>query len=377
MSFLRFLLPFQMINPVQVSLNDLEEMKLEASRHNQLFLFYSQVKRYRELVLPAGTSDAFLEGMKDAYYRNVVRSLRQEDAQNRTISLLSAEGVPSVLLRGNAIARDIYADPYCRSSVDIDILIREDDLERADSVLSKNGYVRSDDLPLKFWVARIHHAVYRCPGSEDLIELHWNFCIPSFFNLSSGDIWACVVRLAEGQYKLSPEMLLIHLLLHHYMHAFRELRVLIDLIWAFYKYEDIIDWKAFAQELRKTGLIKTTQITLRQMQYLAGEFAHELKPVLILLQEIREMSCKEPALLYSFFKMDIHRKYKFQDKKDKFASRFALDKVPAILFSFAKVLFPAPGIIKALYGNSRPWGLPVNYLRFIVWRVKEWTGRKA
>lgn len=376
-TLLRFLLPFPIKNYLRLSSDELEAMKCEAVRHNQLLLLYAQIEKHRALIKPAGVADDFLESVKNIYYGNVARSLRQEYIARRTSSLLSDEGVRSVLLRGNAIARDIYDDPYCRTSVDVDILIREAALSSADMILSKNGYVRNDKLPIKFWVSRIHHAVYSCPDTDDLIELHWNFSIPSFFSLSSAEIWSRGVQIEEEKCRLSPEMTIIHLLMHHYMHAFRELRILIDIIWALHKYEDKIDWKAFALELKKVGLLKTTLITLDQIRCLCREFTQEMRSIPILRQEMKLMKCKAPSLLYSFFKMDIYRKYAFQDKKDKFASRFALDKWSTIFFSFMKVLFPSPDIIKALYGNVRFWKLPLNYLRFIGWRVKEWTGRRA
>jgi hypothetical protein len=373
-SLLRFLLPFPIRDCISLSRDDLERMKSDAVRHNQLLLLYSQVKRHRELIEPAGVADDFLEGQKAAYYRNAVRSMRQESAENRALSLLSAEGVPAVLLRGNAIARDIYDDPYCRTSTDIDILIRQEDLARSDSVLSKNGYVRGDNLPLKFWVNRIHHAVYRCPDTDDLIEVHWNFGIPSFFGLTSEDIWADIVQIEKGQYRLSPEMTILHLLMHHYMHAFRELRILTDIIWALHKHEDSIEWSSLVQKMKDIGLLKTAMITAAQITSLCGEVAECETALSNFKRPIDGMGGRGPGLLNAYFRLVPEKEYKFQDPRDKFMTRFALDKKRKILKSFVKTLFPLPGDLKQLYRDERTWMLPLHYSRFIAWRLKGGVG---
>ena len=177
---------------------------------------------------------------------------------------MTERGIPSVVIRGNAIAKEIYDDPNCRASSDIDILVRLSDAIRADSVLSEAGYLRSDNLPLKFWFYRIHHAVYRHPESENIIEIHWNFGIPSFFRLSSEEIWAGVIS-TDSEYRLSPEMAMIMLFIHHHMHSFRELKILVDTLWAFHRYQNVIDWENFSVKIQRIGLIKTTLITLNQI----------------------------------------------------------------------------------------------------------------
>lgn len=372
--FFRFILPFPIENGIRVTCGDLEDAKREASRHNQLMLLYTQMKRHREVIGPRSDIDDFLSELEAVYYRNVVRSVMQESVEHRTTFLLSAEGIPSVVLRGNAIARDIYPDPYCRTSADIDILIRERDLLRADAILSENGYVRGDRLPLKFWVNRMHHAVYHYPGTNDLIEVHWNFGIPSFFRLSSDDIWADTVQLEKYQYGLSPAMTVIHLLMHHYMHAFREVKILTDIIWALHRYEDSLQWGTFGQKLKDIGLLKTALITMRQVYTVCGEeAAHEAS-----LSKFKEaaggMGCREPGLLNSYFRMIPGEECGFQDPRDKFMARFALDEGRRILSSFVKTILPFPEDLKELYRDQRNWMLPLHYSRFITWRVKAWRG---
>ena len=303
----------------------------------------------------------------------MTRSLKQEAIEKEITGFLREQGIPSVVIRGNKIAREIYDDPYCRTSTDIDILIKMSDALRVDAILTKKGYARNDTIDLKFWFYRIHHAVYRHPGTNDLIEIHWNFGIPSFFRLPPEEIWNEVISTDEGQYKLSPEMLMVMLLIHNHTHFFRELRILVDILWALQKYKSLIDWNKFALKLKRIGLVKTALITLSQIQNLWGDDVMKIVAIPVLRQELRGIRSVNQSLS-SYFKLDSERQYGFQNLKDKFMVRFALDDISTVIFSFSKTLFPLPGVIKEFYTDKRNWTLPYNYLRFITWRVKEWTG---
>lgn len=357
-----------------VTRDALSEMKREAVRHNELLLLYSQMRRCRERIEPRSTIDDFLDELKTAYHWNVLMTVRRESIEHDTIGLLSAKGIPSVLLRGSAIARDLYSDPYCRTSSDVDILVRRQDVMRADMVLSGKGYRRCDMLPLEFWINRMHHALYHYPGADDLIEVHWNFSIPSFFSLSSEDIWAETIPLGKHRYRLSPTMTVIHLLLHHHMHAFRELKILTDLVWALYRYDDAVRWDTLGTMIRNYGLVKTATITLRQIDTLCGEWVARESGLRKFRDTVKGMGRREPRLLASYFRMNLDREHRFQDRRDTCMARFALDRWTKISRSFATSLFPLPEQLRELYCDQRSWMLPLHYSRFLRWRVKEWKG---
>jgi hypothetical protein len=370
--FTELIMPFPIERCMHVTSRSLSDMKHDAIRNNQLMLFYSQLMRFRENIEPRIVVDDFLDGMKAICYVNVLHSVKREFIENKTIDLLSAEGIPSILLRGNAIARDIYQDPYCRTSSDTDLLIRQGDLKHVDTILSRNGYVRYDRLPLEFLVTRLHHAVYYFPKTLDLIEVHWNFGIPSFFRLTSEDIWGATVQPAKNLYELSPEMMLIHLLMHHYMHAFRDLKTLTDIIWALHRYDDSLDLSTLGLMMKRIGLLKIAAVTMNQIGTLCGKQV-ESEPALSKFRDVIEgTGCSAQSLLMSYFRLNLQEECVFQNKKDRFMSRLALDKSRTILRSFMTSLFPLPGDLKELYRDRRSWLLPLYYSRFIRWRMKEW-----
>jgi hypothetical protein len=208
-----------------------------------------------------------------------------------------------------------------------------------------------------------------------MIEIHWDFGFPYFFKLTSEQIWHEALHQGFEQVRLSPDMTLIQLLMHHYRHAFREFKILLDILWSLHRYENRINWHTFAEKLRKIGLVKTTLITLDQIQSLCKESAEKVQAVRVLDQEIQKMRYKKlPASLSRYFRMDLENRNSSHDRKDQMIARFALDRWPQILFSFYKALIPFPQAIKELYEDDRNWTLPMNYLRFMKWRIRDWAG---
>ena len=371
--FLKLIHPAPIEGLLHINSRELEKIKALAINHNLLLLLYKRLGEQEKDVISNGDIREFLKGTEPLYYKNVVRTTRQQESAAKTVSLLKAKGLPSLVLRGSKIAEEIYDAPFCRVSADIDILIRISDALTVDEVMTKAGFSRTDGLPLKFLMTRLHHAVYRDADTSYLIEIHWNFGIPSYFSLSSEEIWEGTVSPDGLQLGFSQEMTLIQLLIHHHMHAFRELKILVDILWVLHQYEKTIDWKKFIATIEKTGLSKATQITLFQIRNLWSE-ADRLSAEEILSNELRQGRCKVPLYLLSFFSMDIKKRYHFQAPGDKFMARLALDRWNAILHSFTKTFFPPPSAIRELYGDFRKWTLPINYIRFLSWRISKAKG---
>lgn len=349
-------------------------LKSEAINNNLLMLLYSQVSKYQEHASVRKIAAKILEDLRPLYLKGVAYCMRQEAVEKEVTSLLGSHDIGAIVIRGNEIAREIYGNPNCRASSDIDILIRKPDVFRADSILSGAGYKKDLQTPVGYSLARIHHAAYFHPTSGICMELHWNFGVPGFFNLTSSEIWEEVLtRYPEGG-KLSPEMVMIMLLIHHHSHSFRELRILLDIVWALHRYEDEIDWVHFTGRLEKIGLMRITQVTLDQIQRLWKDTPAAMSSFRDLKRGIETRDFGNPVFLESYFQPAIGVDYRSRKYKDKFIARFALDRSGTIITSFFRTVFPPPEAVRELYSSGSNWALPFLYLKFIVWRIKCWTG---
>lgn len=118
----------------------------------------------------AALADERLRAMKAACERAQMMGIYRYEtlmhAQGEILRIFSEEKIPHIPLKG-AVMREYYPEPWHRSSCDIDILVREEDLERAcDALVGRVGYRVEGDKKLH----DIH--LYSPVGTH--LELHYN-----------------------------------------------------------------------------------------------------------------------------------------------------------------------------------------------------------
>ena len=99
-----------------------------AQQHGLEMLLYSRLKKHY-----SGSNnyiDDYLNHNENRFLKNVNISMGQEAIEKEVVALLGKRGIPACIIKGNEIARTLYGDPNCRSSSDIDILIKRADIAR-------------------------------------------------------------------------------------------------------------------------------------------------------------------------------------------------------------------------------------------------------
>jgi hypothetical protein len=370
----------QLLHPeVSVDLAQFEDkaaiavLKSYALKHRLLPLIYVQLKKKQKAFSSHIPLMHFLKEVRPLFLNNAAISMRHESIEKEIISLLSGRDIDAVVIKGNAITKEIYHEPSCRTVGDIDILVRDSDFFHVNSILCENGYLRDPKLTSEYSFYRLHQASYKHPGTQTHIEIHWIFAPTFLHTLSSGEIWQEITVARSGKGTLSPGMTLIQLLINHHMNAFRSLKRIVDILWTLHRYEDVIDWAHFAAQLKKIGLIRATSIALHQIQSLWREQATDMESFKALHRDITGMGVKQPKRLMAYFSLNLKENYVSTIFKDKVIARFALDKKwPAILLSFLKMPFPHPQAVKGYYKDQRTWMLPWNYCCFTVFLIRKW-----
>jgi hypothetical protein len=359
------------VSAISINKEELTHCVELAHRHGVEMLFYSRLKK-----LYAGSNaciDNYLKKNESAYRHAVVKSISQEVIENQIIAALGKQDIPACIIKGNEIARTIYEDPNCRSSADIDVLVKNSDVVKADLIMRTAHFKPANDISLCYFILHQQHAVYRESVYNNLIELHWNFGIPYFFRLSSEEIWKEVIVGEGGHMQLTPEMLLISLLIHHHNHSFSEMKILIDLLWTLKKYDQIINWPDFSVRLKKIGLTRVTMISICQIEDLWPTDASRIHSIKMLKQILIDMDYSVSKYLTSYFRMNLEGTSELS-LMDKIVGRFALDGLDMIFLSYLKTIFPPPEAIHELFHTAGNLTLPIDYLRFICWRIKRWAG---
>ncbi len=342
-----------------------------ASKYNIWMLFYVQLQKHAKDPAKHKAVKKFLEQNKQRWLKLIGNCLFLEVVEKEVLELLSQHNFAAVVFKGRAIAKDIYGDQNSRASGDIDILIKCEDIFFVDELLRENGYSRQDDVPLAFQVTRLHHTTYVHHKWKFPIEVHWHFSIPSFFLIDSDEIWQDIVQNRDGKWHLSPEMMMTMLLMHHHMHAFKQLRSIVDFMWAFHLYSKKIDWMEFGAKIKKRGLVKTTMISINQIHALWDMEDDRLESVQKLKGLLSNNKTILSGLTSHYFNNPFGAK-NYITKGDMVFQRLTLDKLKTILRSFYKSFFPTKAEMEALFDGRHESGFFVMYLQFIRWRLQEW-----
>ena len=155
---------------------------------------------------------------------------RHEDVrhtQNQIYEVFEEEGIAYVPLKG-AVIRDLYPEAWMRTSGDIDILVREEDIERArDALVSKLSYRVCKNN---------YHDIAMLSPHNQVLELHFKI----LENEEKMDrmlvkVWDYLQPVEEGKcrYEMTNEYLLFHSyahMLYHFINGGCGMRYVID-IW--------------------------------------------------------------------------------------------------------------------------------------------------
>ena len=224
--------------------------------------------------------------------RAVVTEFRMAMAEGLLLDVvdrLSQEGIRVMLLKGAALATTVYGSFAARPMGDLDILVPQDDAQRAYQCLAAAGWTRELDGGEEFYRELHHLAGLVDPrGIGIVIEIHRTI-LPTTgpFLLDEQELWqdARLVRLGQSEaWVLSTEHQLLHLCLHfswpHMLYSgmgrsIRDIAALLD--------REPVDWKRFQRLAERVKGKSCAYWTLALAARFAGaaipkETLHALRP---------------------------------------------------------------------------------------------------
>jgi Uncharacterised nucleotidyltransferase len=189
----------------------------------------------QRLLLLAGTRLAELA--PHALSANFLTRLDAARASARAVALLfravgrhladalERTGIPTLELKGAALAADLHGDPTLRTYADIDLLVAADALDRAVAVVQGLGWnaspkARGDKLP------QLHRWLSHPDGTLPVVELHWRI---HWYESRFAGAALARSRFVDGERRLDPTDQLAALLLFYARDGFTGLRLAADI----------------------------------------------------------------------------------------------------------------------------------------------------
>ena len=172
--------------------------------------------------LPVGAVPPLvLERLKDACRANTIRCLFLTAELTKIFDLFHSRGIRAIAYKGPALAMQAYGDMTLRQFEDLDIIVRQGDLPRANEVMLGLGY-----LPRFDWIVSSGVPSSIIPGEYNyrdekrriMVELHTELTLrhfPEVANLEDFSSRLTLVKLNDREiYTFSVEDALIILSLH-------------------------------------------------------------------------------------------------------------------------------------------------------------------
>jgi hypothetical protein len=169
------------------------------------------------------------ESLRRESLSSAARAVRVHTLLLRSVDALAAVGVVPVVLKGTALARRLYPEPFLRATSDVDLLVGSEQVEQASRVLEGLGLKQVAEQP-GHGGAHTHHREFQ--GSAGLVELHFRALVGYGLALEAEPL---LVHAQEAEFEgrrvryLRAEEELVYLSLHASNHLLQRLSWLLDL----------------------------------------------------------------------------------------------------------------------------------------------------
>jgi hypothetical protein len=218
--------------------------------------------------------------LKKAYLLTAAMNMRLYAELRRVLEAFQHEGIEAIVLKGAALAETVYGDIGLRSMGDMDILVKKDNLPRAEKIMMNLGYFTSPLKRSREWYAENRHHLppYYQLENGVKVDIHWHIVKPSkpYHAKMIERFWkrARPIKLASTQaLVLSPEDLLLHLCVHSLSHGFTPkllLRQLCDISESIKHYENEYNWTRFQEEVDEYQLARLIYSTFYLIKQVLG-----------------------------------------------------------------------------------------------------------
>ncbi len=230
--------------------------------------------------------------LKAVHYQSLARNMLLQDELGRILSAFNKEGIPVIVLKGAALLDTVYRDISLRPMSDLDILVRPEDLKRAEALVLRLDYVyvaRQDNGNVNTENRHLPNLAHRKKGIP--LELHQHIVNADdacYFDIAR--FWARAQPVRKNSAEalvFSPEDLLAHLsikfLLDRRYQSMAALGQLCDISEIINHYNGALDWDLIARTARENGFAAGLYGVLYGCQSVLGtslpaEFMHRLRP---------------------------------------------------------------------------------------------------
>ena len=214
--------------------------------------------------------------LKKVYYLNATQNSLILEELGKVLKIFHNAGLQVIILKGALLAEKIYGNLALRPMMDVDLLVKKEDLFYLDKQMRILGYRPSDISidDIDFSSTYLTTLDYRslAPNSTSF-HVHWHFVNSTIPNesytkkIKIEDIWRDAEKTDIAGVEtlvMAPHHLLIHLSEHalRVTHSLSKLSFFCDIDEAVNSYQEKLDWEKLIKESLKFNLSRMVYISL-------------------------------------------------------------------------------------------------------------------
>jgi hypothetical protein len=189
--------------------------------------------------------------------RNIQINLSIAGELLRLLGRFKQNGIPIAAFKGVVLSESLYGDLTLREVSDLDVIVHESDLNKAEDILTACGYQAA--FPNRYYRSAFlsHHGQYAFRHTQTAIwvDLHWRLSGKGVaFPIEAAEIWPKLVQVTIAGRTvptLAPDDLALFLAAHGTKEAWRRLQWVCDFAELLRKYQDI-DWAAVLDRAQRS-----------------------------------------------------------------------------------------------------------------------------
>jgi len=216
----------------QLNFHELSQIYTLTHHHGVFPLYYQTIQMHASDLL----STEINEELKQQNLTIVMRNMRMTAELTRIMNLLKENGIDALAFKGPTLAQLAYGDIALRQYVDLDIIVKKEDIYNVDALLKNKGYQRVLKLTSsqeKTWFKYAHDILLFSPSNGVHFEIHWSLLdqdYPVHINLDT--IWKNSQFIAVNDQEIptfSTEDLLLYLCIHGSKHLWERIEWIKDI----------------------------------------------------------------------------------------------------------------------------------------------------
>jgi hypothetical protein len=261
----------------------------EAHEHSIFPLLHRQLRNVAPDLVPAASA----ERLKSETRANAVRCLAFSAELIRIVDALDSRGIPAIPYKGSVIAAQAYADITLREFEDLDIVLRQRDLEGAHDAIHALGYeARFPWIHTRSVQASLIPGEYNYSSAErrTMLELHTELTLRHFPSTPDlDDFLRRTVKVDVGGHLVrtfSPEDALVVLCVHGAKDFWQKLIWVADIAELVRSYPEL-DWNQVEQQ--------AVELRAQRMLYFGLALATDLLDTNLPLEVVARMEA-DPAV---------------------------------------------------------------------------------